>query len=201
MVAGSAAVTAVPPVLSTARLDLVPAAESHLAAELDGPEALAAALGIRVPEAWPPELYDRAAVEFSLVTVQNTPLEDLRWLFYYIVLREDADGRSTAIGVAGYKGPPEEGQVEVGYSVLPAYQRRGYASEAVNAFAGAAFADERVESICAETFPELIPSIGVLERCGFRLVGTGSEEDVLRFAVTRVEWSRQLFVTAGKARS
>ncbi len=189
-----------PPVLRTARLDLVPSAAPHLSAELDGPAALALALGLRVPDEWPPDLYGREAVEFSLVTVQHTPVEDLRWLFYYFVLRVDEDGAPTLIGVGGYKGPPEEGEVEVGYSILDAYQRRGYASEAVCSFLAAAFADARVHSVCAETFPELAPSIGVLERCGLRLVGSGSEEGVLRFAVTRTEWSHSLFVSAREKR-
>src|SRR5512146_2578760 len=94
MAAGSPA-GAMAPVLHTRRLDLVPAGERHLEAELDGGSALAVALGLRVAEGWPPDLYDRDAVEFSLVTVQNTPPEDLSWLFYYLVLRSDTDGAPT----------------------------------------------------------------------------------------------------------
>jgi ribosomal-protein-alanine N-acetyltransferase len=198
--AGSVPGAATAPVLRTPRLDLVPSAAPHLVAELDGPAALAVALGTRVPDEWPPDLYGPEAVEFSLVTVQHTPAEDLRWLFYYFVLRADEDGAPTVIGVGGYKGPPEEGEVEVGYSILDAYQRRGFASEAVGSLLAAAFADARVQSVCAETFPELVPSIGVLERCGLRLVGDGSEEGALRFAVSRTEWSHSLFVTAREGR-
>ena len=146
--AGRADAAGGPPVLRTPRLDLVPAGASHLAAELDGPAALATALGLRVPEEWPPDLYGREAVEFSLVAVQNTPPEDLRWLFYYVVLRADEDGAPTLIGVAGYKGAPEQGEVEVGYSILDAYQRRGYASEAVVAFLGAALAFSAGTFLC-----------------------------------------------------
>ena len=185
--------------IRTPRLDLIPGTGFHLAAELDGPEALAVAIGRRVPGEWPPELYGRENVEFSLVTVQHTQPEDAGWLFYYLVLRADDDGLATVIGVGGYKGPPEEGEVEVGYSVLDAYRRRGFASEAVEGFARHAFADPRVQRLTAETYPELTPSIGVLEKCGFRLLGAGSEEGVIRYGVNRVEWSRRLFALTPEA--
>ncbi len=188
------------PVVRAHRLDLVPAGARQLAAELDGPTGLAAALGVRVPPEWPPELYGREDVELSLVAAQHTPAEDLRWLFYYFVLRADGDGSPTVIGIGGFKGPPAEGEVEIGYSILEAYRRRGYASEAVAALLAVAFDDPRVECVCAETYPELTPSIGVLERSGFRLVGAGIEEDGLRFALRRTEWSQRLFTTAREAR-
>ena len=178
-----------PDALHPARLDLVPGSAQHLSAELDGPPALAAALGVRVPADWPPELYEREAVEFSLVQVTHTPAEDACWLFYYLVLRADQDGRPTAIGVGGFKGPPEDGEGEVGYSVMPAYRRRGLASEAVEGFLARAFADDRVRRVAAETFPELIASVGVLHRCGFRYLGEGSEDGTIRFGIERGTWN------------
>jgi ribosomal-protein-alanine N-acetyltransferase len=189
------------PPIRTARLDLVPAAAAHLAAELDGPAALARALGVREPDEWPPDLYDRAAVEFSLVIAEHTPPEDACWLSYYFVLRDDDGFGPTAIGIGGFKGPPEEAQVEIGYSVLDAYRRRGFASEAAEGFLRFAFQAPEVRTVVAETFPELVPSIGVLEKCGFRLVGAGSEEGTIGFAINRTEWQLRLFAAAGEARA
>ena len=40
-----------------------------------------------------------------------------------------------------------------------------------------AFADPRVTSVIAHTFPELVGSIGVLERTGFRLEEGASDPD------------------------
>ncbi len=175
--------------LRTSRLDLVPAGVQHLSAELDGPPALAAALGVRVSDEWPPELYGPAEVEFSLVQVQHTPPEDRCWLFYYLVLRGGEDGLPTAVGIGGFKGPPEAGEVELGYSVLPAYRGRGLATEAVGGLVARAFSDERVQRVVAETYPELTGSIRVLERSGFRLLGAGTEEGTLRYALGRADWS------------
>jgi RimJ/RimL family protein N-acetyltransferase len=156
-----------PEPIRTARLDLVPARPRHLAAELDGSEALAATLGVRVPDGWPPDLYDRDAIEFFLVVAQHTPAQDAHWLSYYFVLRDDEGFGPVVVGTGGYKGPPEAGEVEVGYSVLDVYRRRGIASEAV---------------------AELAASLGVLARCGFRPLGPGIDEGAIRFAIERRDW-------------
>lgn len=177
-----------PEPIRTMRLDLVPASPRQLAAELDGSEALARALGVRVPDDWPPDLYDRDALEFSLVVAQHTPAEDAHWLSYYFVLRDDEGFGPVAVGIGGYKGPPEAGEVEVGYSVLDVYRRRGIASEAVTGLLARAFADPRVERVTAETLPELVASLGVLARCGFRPLGPGIDEGAVRFAIQRRDW-------------
>jgi RimJ/RimL family protein N-acetyltransferase len=44
--------------------------------------------------------------------------------------------------------------------------------------------------VIAETYPSLIASIGVLRKCGFQLVGEGSEPRVIRFELTRPEYLR-----------
>ncbi len=188
-----------PETLRTARLDLVPATVQHLSAELDGPAALAEALGVRVPPDWPPELYGRDEVEFSLVQVAHTPPDDACWLFYYLVLRAEEDGRPAAIGIGGFKGPPEDGEVEVGYSVLPGYRRRGFASVAVAGFLARAFADPRVGRVVAETYPELAASLRVLERCGLQPLGPGTDEGALRFGIERSEWERATRAGVGSA--
>jgi RimJ/RimL family protein N-acetyltransferase len=48
-----------------------------------------------------------------------------------------------------------------------------------------AFGLPEVTRVIAETLPDLTPSIGVLKKCGFRLVGEGSEPGVIRFELTR----------------
>lgn len=183
--------------IRSARLELLPGDVAVLASELDGPDALARVLGRHVPREWPPDLYDRDALEFSLVVAQNTPGEDLQWLMYYVVLRKDDVGRATVVGVAGFKGPPEEGEVEIGYSILAAYRRRRIASEAAEALIGHAFGDPRVRMVVAETFPDLVSSIGVLEACGFRVLGPGLDEGTVRFGITRRQWELRLLAAGG----
>ena len=154
---------------------------------LDGPEALATALGAAVPATWPPQFLDAPALHFTLARL-GAGLEQAGWWLYFILL-PDGDTGPTLIGTAGYKGPPSaDGTVEVGYGIVSDHQRRGYASEATRALMARAFAHPAVRRVIAETLPELTPSIGVLRKCGFRLIGEGSEPGVIRFEITREEY-------------
>jgi RimJ/RimL family protein N-acetyltransferase len=150
--------------------------------------ALAGALGVKVAMGWPPEHHDADALNWLAGKLDaGVPAE---WLMYFAVL-QPGEGRPAplVIGLVGYKGPPDErGAVEVGYSILPAFQRRGYASEAVGALIARAFADPRVTRVGAETYPELAPSLRVMEKCGLVFTGPGSEPRVVRYDLTRVDW-------------
>jgi RimJ/RimL family protein N-acetyltransferase len=127
---------------------------------------------------------DPPALEFTLERLAEGP-DQAGWWMYFVVLVESEEGR-TLVGSGGYKGPPSaDGTVEVGYGIVSDHQRRGYASETVRALLHRAFALPQVHRAIAETLPELAPSIGVLNKCGFRLIGEGSEPGVIRFELTR----------------
>ncbi len=164
--------------LRTPRLRLVPATPDLVQAELRGTEALAERLGVASPSSWPPEYYDAAATRHTLDQLVQPGMAG--WWSYYLLADE------ALVGIAGYKGPPDgSGAVELGYSLLPAHQRLGYATEAVHALVDHALRFPVVTRVIAETLPALAPSIGVLERNGFRLIGEGSERGVIRFELTR----------------
>lgn len=172
----------------TERLDLVPATVELTRAALEGDRALAASLGAFVPVNWPPEFLDPMALEFTLDRLAEGP-EQTGWWLHFVVLAHGVAGR-TLVGSAGYRGPPSpDGTVEVGYGIVREFQRHGYASETVRGLLAHAFAVPTVRRVIAETLPELKPSIGVLRKCGFRLVGDGSEPGVVRFELTRAEYS------------
>ena len=172
----------------TERLELVPATVELTQAALDGPRALAARLGASVPESWPPEFLDHGALEFTVNRLREGP-EQAGWWLHYVVLPRGPTG-PLLVGSAGYKGPPRaDGVVEVGYGIVRDQQRRGFASEAVRGLLRHAFADPRVRVVTAETLPGLTPSIGVLAKCGFQLTGAGAEPGVIRFQLTRAEYT------------
>jgi len=169
--------------IATPRLRLVPVSIGTIEAALTGPQALAAGLGVTVPPTWPPDLLDRPALEFTRARLVEQPDAD-GWWFYFVLLPEPAE--TTLIGVAGYKGPPDpEGCVEVGYGIVADRRRRGYATEATRALVERAFTIPSVEAVVAETLPDLVPSIGVLAKLGFRLTGAGSEPGVIRYRLDR----------------
>lgn len=102
---------------------------------------------------------------------------------WYFVL--DGEDR-VAIGGGGFKGVPSDGEVEVGYSIVPRFQRQGFASEGVSALIAWAFAHDGVERIVAQTLPESTASQGLLRKLGFHPTAP-VEPGVLRFQISRDE--------------
>ena len=82
------------------------------------------------------------------------------------------------VGTAGFKGPPDaDGIVEIGYGIVPAYEGRGLATEAVVALVDHAGTDPRVRTVRAHTLPAHNASTRVLEKCGFAFVAEVVDPD------------------------
>lgn len=94
--------------------------------------------------------------------------------------QNDGPGR-VLIGSGGFFDLGD-GSWMIGYSVLDAYQRLGYATEAVSALVAWAFQrDPSPRTIVATTYPELVASIRVLEKNGFHFDGPGDEPRTIRY--------------------
>lgn len=155
-----------PSILSDGTLSVIPASRQLLQAELNDPTAVFDILDVCTPPYWPPDLNDDDSFRYALNLIPEGA-EAVDWGFYYVLL--DEDGARHAIGVGGFKEQPDEnGEVEIGYSILAPYRRRGYATRMCRLLTGHAFADPSVTAVTATTLPDLIPSIGVLEKLGFR---------------------------------
>jgi len=91
------------------------------------------------------------------------------------------------VGWGGFKGPPRDGVVEIGYEIAAARRERGLATAAVRAMVAEAFADDRVEAVIAHTLPERNASNRVLEKAGFRFDGDALESGrvVWRYLLAR----------------
>jgi ribosomal-protein-alanine N-acetyltransferase len=166
--------------LETSRLLLLAAGTSELTAELLSREALEHELGADVPEEWPPDLYDRQAIETTLAYLDEHP-QSGGFTLWYLLLKPDGAEAPVLAGLCGFKSLPVAGSVEIGYSILGRFQRRGLMSEAVRALVDWAFSHPDVERLLAQTLPELVPSQRVLEKNGFRLVGPGFEEGAILY--------------------
>jgi [ribosomal protein S5]-alanine N-acetyltransferase len=166
-----------PTTLTTPRLRLVGADAPLLRADLAGTQALGAALPAEVADTWPPEHYDADAVRWMLNAADALEV-DSPWRGYYIVLNAP---KPTLVGTVAFKSAPNEfGIVELGYSVVASFQRRGIASEAVDALITHAYA-HGAKAVAAETYPELVASLGVMRRCGMVHAGPGSEARTVRY--------------------
>jgi RimJ/RimL family protein N-acetyltransferase len=168
-------------VLHTPRLNLIAATTELIEKDIEGREFLTEALGVNVPESWPPDLYGPRAMQFALAQLDDAAEQG--WSFWYLAT---SDEPCQLAGICGFKGRPDaSGSVEIGYSILSRFQRLGFATEAVVRLVGWAFSHHNVNEVCAETLPHLTQSIRVLEKNGFKLTGAGSEAGVIRYAIKR----------------
>jgi RimJ/RimL family protein N-acetyltransferase len=145
--------------LETARLDLRPLpAKVATALQLDREEA-AQLLGATLPPDWPQQdLVDLLPGQAAL------GLQDERFGIWVLV--ERATGN--VIGDAGFLGRPDaDGLVEIGYSVIPAARRRGFATEAAGALVNWALRRRGVRAVLAACDQDNTPSVRTLERLGF----------------------------------
>jgi [ribosomal protein S5]-alanine N-acetyltransferase len=179
--------------LRTERLELVAATLPLVEAEITGPSRLAELLQAEV-EAWPPPLNDENSLRWTFEKLQTNP-ERAGFFAWYVVLLESEkrrDGKRLLVGMVGITGPPDQsGVIEVGYSVLEKYQKRGIGTEATRELIKWAFEHPAVQMITAQTFPDLIRSIKVMKSCGMSLLGTGSEPGAIRYGITREQFQRQ----------
>ena len=166
--------------IETSRLELVPVTAELIRLEISNPARLGQALTAVVPAAWPPESLRDVLESFAqeLEAEPNTK----GFSGYYWLSTGEKGKRPTLIGSGGFKGEPDaDGTVEVGYSVLPEFQNKGYATEAVQGLVKWTLSQKLVLHVIAEAFPENIPSVRVLTKCDFVEVGDGSEPGLKRF--------------------
>lgn len=150
---------------------LVRADAGLLAAAVAGDDVLAQALGHDVVAGW-------ATFREALRSKDDTG-----WGSRLFVAGDPPE----LVGWGGFKGPPHDGVVEIGYEIAATRRERGLATAATRAMVAEAFADERVEAVIAHTLPERNASNRVLEKAGFRFDGDALESGtaVWRYRLTR----------------
>ncbi len=141
-----------------------------LDAAVAGRAALAQALGHDVAEGW--EVFGQSVLR-ARDTVAGDP-GGTRWGTRFFV----CDDPPTLVGWGGFKGPPQDGALEIGYAVAPGWRGRGVASAAVRALVGEAWTEPRVEAVLAQTLAEPNASVRVLEKAGFAKDGERTDASV-----------------------
>jgi GNAT superfamily N-acetyltransferase len=147
-----------------------PALADELRALMDGAATFEARFGRRVEPGY--SGFD-GVLEHSLdaITVGAVPVEWSTYLFY------DTDEPGGAlIGIGGFKGAPQDGVVEIGYEIAPAFRGRGRATAAAAALVERARA-AGCTSVLAHTLAEDNPSTSVLTKLGFRRTATVDDPD------------------------
>jgi RimJ/RimL family protein N-acetyltransferase len=162
--------------IETSRLRLVAGDAVLIRLELGNRPALFVALHVEQPADWPPPLNDDDSFRFFMDRMENDP-SLVGWGYWYVIEKQP----NTLIGICGFKGRPDmTATAEVGYSIVEARQRLGFASEAIGALIEWC-KKQGAKAVIAETYPELIASVRVMEKNGLTIDGDGSEPGVVRY--------------------
>jgi RimJ/RimL family protein N-acetyltransferase len=125
------------------------------------------ALGAQFESAWPPVAIDAPDLAGRLEALSRRPHE-AGWGGWIILMGWTPGGPDRAVGIGGFFGPPDQnGEIEIGYAMLPSFREQGLATEAVEGLLGWALEDERVKAVRAHTLAHLYASRRVLEKTGF----------------------------------
>jgi [ribosomal protein S5]-alanine N-acetyltransferase len=120
--------------------------------------------GVGYPAEWPSQ--DRHVL--GLRKRQISEGVDYRWLLRAVVTRR----QPTMVGRIGFHGPPDaDGVVEIGYMTHPSHQQRGFALEGAAQLIEAAERLDPVSAIRASIAPHNEPSLRIVDRLGFSVIG------------------------------
>ncbi len=160
--------------IATERLDLWSLTPAFLAAALQG----------ECPENTP---FATAADWFAETAIIAMRLNDLRinpaaqpWLLRAMVER----ATQQMVGHIGFHTPPDPpylqaicpGAVEFGYTVYPAYRRRGFAHEAALGLMDWAHTRHGITRFITSADPHNVPSVNLLAKLGFEKIGGHMDE-------------------------
>ncbi len=160
--------------MDTPRLQLRPFSPEHWLALIEGEEEFYRSFGLRAAEGLREEITSGEVSPAWLAQLREAKAAD-PWTHGFAVVER---ARSLVIGSAGFKGPPDaEGMVEIAYGIAPAFQGKGYATEAARELISFACRDLRVRLIRAHTLPTNNASTRVLTKNGFGKVGEVIEPD------------------------
>jgi RimJ/RimL family protein N-acetyltransferase len=129
----------------------------------------------------------------------------------FVRLEKDDDALIFAIELVGENDEPgpvigdltvilssaEHAQVEIGWVLHPAYQRKGYASEAARSLLDMVFEEIGAHRVTARLSPENVASAALCSRLGMRLeahfleseIFEGKWDDLAVYAILRREWT------------
>ncbi|MBC7902361.1 MAG: GNAT family N-acetyltransferase [Gemmatimonadaceae bacterium] len=152
-------------VIETERMQLVCCDLPMLEAYFDGEATLAKLLDIGMPENWTE--FGEPAFRWTHNALLQ-PEGQKEWYCYLPVLKNE----NLLVGTCGFKGPPKNGMVEIGYEIARDYRGQGLATELAAALIRFAFATPAVNLVQAHTLAVANESGTVLTKCGMSKMET-----------------------------
>ena len=152
--------------IQTENLIITPYLPRYLRALLQSEKEFENISGLRVADGIREQMLE-ASADFKARVEQGKQSDP--WQFGCAIIHKSDN---ILIGTCGFPGPPDpSGVAEIAYGIAPAYQGRGYATEAAKSLIEFAVKDQRVRTIRAHTLAETNASTRVLEKCGLKKVG------------------------------
>ncbi|HEV7559381.1 MAG TPA: GNAT family protein [Kofleriaceae bacterium] len=148
--------------LTTSRLVIVPAGIELLQAVIDRDYVMAGAVQqLTIPPTWPgnPDAVDGLPIHLGALRADPS---EIPWRIRLVLLNR------IAIGSINLKGPPRGGSVEIGWGIVPAMRRKGFAAEATAAVIGWLQAQPAIHRITATIDDANTASIRVADRVAMR---------------------------------
>lgn len=157
------------PHITTNRLQIITFEVDMIKALQEGAKELEKRVSFNVPANYPMDVY-KQFFPYKIERFSKLP-EENKWEGLII-----ASENNTVIGDIGFKsGPNEQGEINLGYSVLPTYQGRGFATEAAVGMVAWGLTQLGVEKVVATCSPDNNASIRVLQKAGLQHVREDSD--------------------------
>jgi RimJ/RimL family protein N-acetyltransferase len=137
-------------------------------------EALATELDAAIGADWVRKVRWLAAMRAK--QVRERP-QDRPWLLRTIVRAEPGQPREVIGYLNFHAGPNEQGQVEIGYTLMPEARGHGYAIEAVRAMFEWATRAHGIRRFRASVAPDNERSLNLIGKLGFRHTGEQWDPD------------------------
>ena len=169
--------------LKTGKLRLVAITPEMLLAEHESDAAgLGRLLNAKLTQEWPPVDWEPHVYRIISKQYEEWP-QSFGWHRYVVLDGGLGRGRTLVGAIGGF--PRAGGDVEMGYSTLPGFQRRGYATACAKKMVEYFLGQEGVASVSAQSYERVAESIKVMQRCGMRFVGDGDEAGTVRYRRVR----------------
>ncbi len=161
--------------LQTSRLSITPLSKTQLTNYCIPDFSLENSLQVNAMPRVVPAFLANVINNKILPFVSDTSKNPLYFTFWTIIYKQE----NVMVADCCFKGEPNElGEIEIGYGTYPAFEGKGFMTEAVGAMVGWAFQQPNVQSVTAQTDPSNIASQKILSKNNFIQYGQ-TEENIL----------------------
>jgi [ribosomal protein S5]-alanine N-acetyltransferase len=161
--------------LQTPRLRITPLSKEQLANYSIPDFSLENSLHVNTIPRMVPEFLANIINNKILPSVSDTTKNPLYYTFWTIIFKQE----NIMVADCCFKGEPnKKGEIEIGYGTYPAFEGKGFMTEAVGEMVRWAFEQPNVQSVKAQTDPTNIASQKILLKNNFVQYGQ-TEENIL----------------------